>query len=54
MSDSLRDKLRKMAPEQMASFKDDVRKESLPYFSSAGFRFPAEVLLVSGCKGERE
>jgi len=54
LSDSLRDKLRKMPAEQMASFKDDVRKGSLRYFSPAGFSFPAEVLLVSGYKGERE
>jgi SAM-dependent methyltransferase len=50
MSDSLRDKLRRMKEEQKAAFKEDVRKESRSYFNSRGCSFPAEVLLVSGQK----
>lgn len=50
MSDSLRAKLRKLPEEQRASFKEDVCKNSLPYFPSTGFSFPAEVLIVSGDK----
>ncbi len=50
MSDSLRDKIRRMAPEQAASFKEEVRAESRDYITTAGFRFPAEVLLVSGAR----
>jgi len=48
MSDSLRDKLRKMPADQKSSFKEDVSKEAKPYFTQNGFRFPAEVRLVSG------
>ena len=50
MSDSLRDKLRQMPPDQRLSFKEDVRQNATPYFTRAGFSFPAEVLLVSGNK----
>ena len=50
MSDSLRAKLRKLAPEQAASFKQDVQQNAESYFTSEGFSFPAEVLLVSGAK----
>lgn len=50
MSDSLRDKLRRMGPVQAASFKEEVRMEARDCITSAGFRFPAEVLLVSGAR----
>jgi SAM-dependent methyltransferase len=50
MSDSLRAKLRKLPEEQRTSFKEDVRQNAQPYFSSSGFSFPAEVLLISGAK----
>jgi len=48
MSDSLRDKLRKMPPEQRAQFKEDVRASSTRYFTASGFSIPAEVLIVTG------
>jgi SAM-dependent methyltransferase len=48
LSDSLRDKLRRMSEDQKAAFKEDVRRESRSFFSANGFSFPAEVLLVSG------
>jgi len=48
MSDSLRDKLRWMSSEQKAQFKEEVRQNTLRYFTSTGFSFPAEVLIVSG------
>ena len=47
MSDSMRAKLRMLSDEQRASFKEDVRKSAQPYFSSTGFRLPAEILIVS-------
>ena len=48
MSDSLRDKLRKMPPEQRAQFKEDVRASSSRYFTASGFSIPAELLIVTG------
>ena len=48
MSDSLRDKLRKMPPEQRAQFKEDVRASSSRYFTVSRFSIPAEVLIVTG------
>jgi len=51
MSDSLRDKLRRMPADDLARFKEDVRANAAPYFSAEGCDLPAEVLLVSGCKG---
>jgi SAM-dependent methyltransferase len=50
MSDSLRAKLRKLPEDQRANFKEDVRQNALAYFSSSGFSFPTEVLLISGKK----
>ena len=48
MSDSLRDKLRKMPPGELSRFKEDVRENAQPYFTSGGCSLPAEVLVVSG------
>ena len=48
MSDSLRDKLRRMPAEELSRFKEDVWKNAAPYFNSAGCNLPAEVVLVSG------
>ncbi len=48
MSDTLREKVRRMPPELLSRFKEDVRAETQPYFHSNRFRFPAEILIVSG------
>jgi SAM-dependent methyltransferase len=48
MSDSLRDKLRRMPADEFARFKEDVRKNAAQYFTDAGCNLPAEVVLVSG------
>jgi ubiquinone/menaquinone biosynthesis C-methylase UbiE len=50
MSDSLRAKLRKLPEDQKTRFKADVQQNALAYFSSSGFSFPSDVLLVSGAK----
>jgi len=50
MSDSLRDKLRRMPQELRGTFKEDVRRNTAAYFSGSSFNFPTEVLLVSGSK----
>lgn len=48
MSDSLRDKLRRMPGDELLRFKEDVRKNAARYFSADGCELPAEVVLVSG------
>ena len=48
MSDSLRDKLRRMPVDELARFKEDVRKNAAPYFNADGCSLPAEVVMVSG------
>ena len=50
MSDSLRDKLRRMPADELSRFKDDVRKSAAPYFSADGCSLPAEVVLASGSR----
>lgn len=50
LSDTLRDKLCRLSAGELSRLKDEVRENSLAYFSSAGFSFPAHVLIVSGVR----
>jgi ubiquinone/menaquinone biosynthesis C-methylase UbiE len=50
MSDSLRDKLRRMPSDEFLRFKEDVRQNAAAYFSDKGCNLPAEVVLVSGSR----
>src|SRR5262249_46369380 len=53
MSDSLRDKLRKLPEDQKSKFKSDVRENARPYLTANGVRFPMEVILISGASRYR-
>jgi ubiquinone/menaquinone biosynthesis C-methylase UbiE len=50
MSDTFRNKLKKLSPEQVAAIKSAVEKGVASYFKSGGMRFPAQVRVVSGKK----
>ena len=50
MSDTLRDKLRRMPDAEREQFKHEVEQEARPYLTSEGIRLPAETLIVSGSR----
>jgi ubiquinone/menaquinone biosynthesis C-methylase UbiE len=50
MSDTLRTKLAKLVPDQVAAIRYTVQKAVASYFKAGGMSFPAEVLIVTGKK----
>ena len=50
MSDTLRNKLARLVPDQVAAIRYTVQKAVASYFKAGGMSFPAEVLIVSGKK----
>jgi len=53
MSDTFRNKLARLVPDQVAAIKYTVQKKVGKYFKTGGMVFPGQVLLVSGQKAER-
>ncbi|MGH9874576.1 MAG: class I SAM-dependent methyltransferase [Pyrinomonadaceae bacterium] len=53
MSDTFRNKLARLVPDQVAAIKYTVQKKVASYFKTGGMVFPGQVLLVSGSKPER-
>ena len=52
MSDSFRNKLARLVPDQVAAIKYTVQKQVGSYFKTGGMVFPGQVLLVTGRKPE--
>ena len=52
MSDSFRNKLARLVPDQVAAIKYTVQKKMAGYFKSGGMVIPGQVLLVSGIRRE--
>lgn len=52
MSDTLRTKLAKLVPDQVAAIRYTVQKAVASYFKAGGMSFPAEVLIVTGKKAK--
>lgn len=50
MSDTFRNKLAKLVPDQVAAIRYTVQKAVVSYFKTGGMSFPAEVLIVTGKK----
>jgi ubiquinone/menaquinone biosynthesis C-methylase UbiE len=50
MSDTFRNKLAKLVPDQVAAIKYTVQKAVASYFKTGGMSFPAKVLVVTGKK----
>jgi SAM-dependent methyltransferase len=50
ISDSLREKLRRLAPDQLFEMADAVRESARPFFAHGRMRLPALVLIVTGTK----
>jgi SAM-dependent methyltransferase len=50
MSDTFRNKLAKLVPDQVAAIRYTVQKTVAGYFKGGGMSFPAEVLVVTGKK----
>ncbi|MEW6212982.1 MAG: class I SAM-dependent methyltransferase [Acidobacteriota bacterium] len=50
MSESLRDKLKLLSPNQIASMVRDLKEASLDYFPNQRMSFPAQTIIVSGMK----
>jgi len=50
MSDTFRNKLAKLVPDQVAAIRYTVQKAVASYFKAGGMSFPAEVLIVTGKK----
>ena len=50
MSDKWRTKLSSVSPEQLASIRQEVSGDVAAYSTGGVIRFPAEVLIVSGCR----
>jgi SAM-dependent methyltransferase len=50
MSETFRNKLRKLVPDQVAAIKYTVQKAVAGYFKTGGMSFPAQVLVVTGRK----
>lgn len=50
LSDSLREKVAKLAPEQLPRVASDVEEAAREFFASGGMSLPAQVLIVSGRK----
>ena len=50
MSDSFRNKLARLVPDQVAAIKYTVQKQVGSYFKTGGMVFPGQVLLVTGKK----
>jgi len=50
MSDTFRNKLNRLVPDQVAAIKYTVQKAVASYFKTGGMSFPAEVLIVTGKK----
>jgi len=53
MSDTFRNKLAKLVPDQVAAIKYTVQKKVAGYFKTGGMVFPGQVLLVTGRKPEK-
>jgi ubiquinone/menaquinone biosynthesis C-methylase UbiE len=51
MSDTFRNKLARLVPDQVAAIKYTVQKKMAPYFKSGGMIIPGQVMLVTGRKG---
>jgi ubiquinone/menaquinone biosynthesis C-methylase UbiE len=52
MSDTFRNKLARLVPDQVAAIKYTVQKTVARYFKTGGMSFPAEVRIVTGKKPE--
>ena len=50
MSDTLRNKLARLVPDQVGAIKYTVQKKCASYFKTGGMVFPGQVLLVTGKK----
>jgi ubiquinone/menaquinone biosynthesis C-methylase UbiE len=50
MSDTFRNKLKKLVPDQVAAIRYTVQKAVAGYFKTGGMSFPAKVLVVTGKK----
>lgn len=50
MSDTFRNKLARLVPDQVAAIKYTVQKAVASYFKTGGMNFPAQVLIVTGKK----
>lgn len=50
MSDTIRKKLARLVPDQVAAIKYTVQKAVADYFKTGGMSFPAQVLIVTGQK----
>ena len=50
MSDTFRNKLKKLVPDQVAAIRYTVQKAVAGYFKTGGMSFPARVLVVTGKK----
>ncbi|MGH9930698.1 MAG: class I SAM-dependent methyltransferase [Pyrinomonadaceae bacterium] len=53
MSDTFRNKLARLVPDQVAAIKYTVQKKVASYFKTGGMVFPGQVLLVTGKKPEK-
>jgi hypothetical protein len=52
MSDSFRNKLARLVPDQVAAIRYTVQKAVARYFKTGGMSFPAQVLIITGKKPE--
>ena len=50
MSDTFRNKLAKLVPDQVAAIRYTVQKAVASYFKTGGMKFPAQALIISGKK----
>jgi ubiquinone/menaquinone biosynthesis C-methylase UbiE len=50
LSDTFRNKLQRLVPDQVAAIRYTVQKAVASYFKTGGMRFPARVLVVTGKK----
>jgi hypothetical protein len=50
MSDTLREKIKKLSPEQLRLVEAEVKEAARPFFASGKMSFPAEVIVVGGSR----
>jgi hypothetical protein len=50
MSDTFRNKLKPLAPEQVTAVREAVEHAVAPYFENGEMNFPAQALIVTGTK----
>jgi len=50
LSDTLRDKVQRMTPAQLAVIESEVQEEISQFFGESGMSFPASAIIVSGMK----